>query len=250
MLSRPKLGVNTAVYGQIPFEEAIQNVQALEVDGFVAQLTPATSLEALAGGVPLPLWGIELETYSFGQLPVNVEDIVQISQSLGCDRILLPPVHQREEPTVQQAIQFVEDVQRLADTAVDHNQTIVVTLTNRYESALLNNFAQAETFIEQVNRPNVHIQASTYNLHIEEQDGAGQLHRLGERLAFLKMADSNHGPIGSGNIKMGAYLWALQEMPHEVPILLDAKRPSPSPFTPQQEEIPVQELLKRSRIWF
>lgn len=250
MFSRPRLGVNTAVYGQVPFEDAIQDILELEVDGFVAKLSPSTSLEDLVAGSAIRLLGIELEAYQFGQLPVNIEDICQISQSIGCEHILLPKPPFLATPTIQEAIQFVEDVQRLADTAVAHNQNIVVDIVNRYESALLNTVAQGENLLKQVDRPNVKLMFNTFDLNIEEQDGASQIGRLGEHLAFLKMSDSNHGAIGEGNIKLASYLWTVQEMAHQPPVLLDVKRPYPSPFTPQQSETPVQELLKKSRSWF
>ena len=247
MFSRPKLGVNTAVYGQIPFDEIITNIIELDVDGAVVKLSPTVTLSSLHKLAQLNLLGIELATYQLGQLTDNFEAICQANES---SLIILPTPLQTEPITVKQAGQYVEDVQQLADTAVAYEQSIVVSVVNRYESNLLNTMAQAENFLSQLDRPNVKLQLSTFDLHFEEQDGAGQLDRLGEKLALLKMSDSNQGAIGEGNIKLAAYLWAIQELAHEPPILLDVKRPLVSPFSADQKEESIQTLLKKSRSWF
>ena len=123
-------------------------------------------------------------------------------------------------------------------------------MRNRYESNLLNNAVQAEQFLAQVNKPNVKLLLSTFDLMIEEQDGAGIVGKLGDKVAFLRMSDSNAGAIGEGHLKLGAYLWSVQDLGQSIPILLDVKRPFASPFAPETTAVDIQQLLKKSRSWF
>ncbi len=250
MFSRPVLGVNTAVYGELPFQDIHSNITDLNVDGFVLKLfgqdvhIDSSHLESLK------LFGVELPSYHFGQLPDSMDAIMELCEKYSCHHLLAPNPIQFEPTTMAQAEQFKSDVQQMADTAVNHDINIVVKVAHRFETNLLNTLAHAEQFIQQVDRPNVKIELGTFDLQMEEQDGAGQMGRLGERLAFLRMSDSNQGAIGEGNTKLGAYLWAIQELAHNPPILLDIKRPERSPFDVESKPKSLQESLLQSRSWF
>ncbi|MEM7336975.1 MAG: TIM barrel protein, partial [Chloroflexota bacterium] len=198
----------------------------------------------------LQIFGIEAADYGFGQMPENFESTLNWCQAQRCQFVIIPNPLQFEPTTTAQARQFVADVQQMADTAVSKNINIVVKVAHRFETTLLNTLGDAETFIEQVGRPNVKVELGTFDLQIEEQDGAGQMGRLGERIAFLRMSDSNQGAIGEGNMKLGAYLWAIQELEHNPPILLDIKRPYASPFATKGNPKTIQESLQQSRSWF
>lgn len=250
MFSRPRLGINTAVYGQTTVVDAIENSKALDVDGVLAKLGNLAPLSDIADVSGIALFGVELASYQIGQPTAQFEAILEAVQSNGGTYIVLPTPQLSVPATVEQASQIVQDVQVLAETAVSHHQTIVVKVVNRYESSLLNTIDQALTFLDKVERSNVQLMLSTFDLQIEEQDGAGRLSKLGEKLAFLAMSDSNHGAIGEGNIKLGAYLWAIQELAHEPPILLDVKRPFRSPFSLPTNDLSIQDALKKSRSWF
>lgn len=247
MLSRPTLGVNTAVYGDTPVSHAVAQIKELGVDGVVVQWQPdlpPLNLDDLA------LFGLALPDYQLGQDGDRWTLVLESALALNAPRIVLP-VPQRVEPYGQSdAPQFVAECGTMAQQCADKDIDLVIAPSNRFHTNLLTSIAQAERFLARVDRPNVKLSLSTFDMNIEEQDGAGLLRKLGSHLAFLRMSDSNHGAIGEGHIKLGAYLWAIQDMTWDVPILLEVKRPFPSPFSPPQEPHDIHTALKKSRSWF
>ncbi|MEM7334736.1 MAG: TIM barrel protein, partial [Chloroflexota bacterium] len=203
MFSRPKLGVNTAVYSNTPLADSIEQIAQLDVDGVVIKQLGELPDNKNLNLYGLQIFGIEAADYGFGQMPENFELTLDWCQGQRCQFVVIPNPLQFEPTTAAQAQQFVTDVQQMADTAVSKKINIVVKVAHRFETTLLNTLSDAEAFIEQVGRPNVKVELGTFDLQIEEQDGAGQMGRLGERIAFLRMSDSNQGAIGEGNMKLG-----------------------------------------------
>lgn len=247
MFSRPTLGVNTAVYGDIPVLRAIAQVQELDVDGVVLQWQP--DLPPLALG-DLDLLGVALPNYELGLHGDRWTLVLEAALALSAPRIVLP-VPQRDAPYGRtEAKQFVAECDTMAQQCAEREIELVVESSNRFRTNLLTTIAQGEHFLERVNRPNVKLSLSTFDMNIEEQDGAGLLRKLEPHLAFLRLSDSNHGAIGEGHIKLGAYLWAIQDMSRDVPILLEVKRPIESPFASPGSQTLLQKALKQSRSWF
>lgn len=247
MFSRPTLGINTAVYGNIPLIDAIAQADELNIDGVLLAWRPDLPPVELG---ELKLFGLAYEGYQLGQ-DGNVWTLVlETAVSRQAPAIVIP-VPARTEPFGQtEAEQFVAECQTMAQQCASHEIDLVVELSNRFYTNMLTTIAQAERFLAQTAQPNIKLSLSTFDMNIEEQDGAGLLRQLEPHLAFLRMSDSNHGAIGEGHIKLGAYLWAIQDMTRDVPILLEVERPYSSPFTPNASTDAIQTLLQKSRSWF
>ena len=250
MFSRPTLGVNTAVYGDIPFTQAVAQIKQLNVDGVVITVqSTSVDYQQIVSSSELKLFGVACPAYQISELEGQWAHVWETAVKLQSPTIILPlPTH--VHPFSDEAgTHFVALCRRFAQQSAAEGMQLVIELTNRYRSNLINNFSQASQFLAQVNEPNVKLSVSTFDMNIEEQDGAGLLRSMEDNLAFLRMADSNHGAIGEGHIKLGAYLWAIQDMTKDVPILLDVKRPFASPFSSVSDKS-IQDALQQSRSWF
>ncbi len=78
------------------------------------------------------------------------------------------------------------------------------------ETSIVHTFAEAQRYIQAVNRPGVqHINGDVYHMQVEESHIADTLWKSGSRLTNLHLADSNRCALGDGSMDLDTILMAL-----------------------------------------
>jgi D-psicose/D-tagatose/L-ribulose 3-epimerase len=87
---------------------------------------------------------------------------------------------------------------------------ITLECVNRFENALLNTAAQALALIEEIGAPNILLHLDTHPMLIEEADPARAVADALPRLGYLEFCESHRGPLGTGNVDIGAIAGAAR----------------------------------------
>jgi sugar phosphate isomerase/epimerase len=141
----------------------------------------------------------------------------------------------------------------IAQAADEKGLRLVFELLNRYETYLVNNSAEAFSFLDSLRLDNLGLYLNAFHMNIEEQDAAATLRQAGDRLWLYAMSDSNRQAIGRGHIKLGAHLWALEDIKYAGPIIIECLPSGANPFAPSADEEAMELLaaiLRDSRSWF
>jgi D-psicose/D-tagatose/L-ribulose 3-epimerase len=152
------------------------------------------------------------------------ERLIAFAADCGAPRVVIRPFLGRSQPltTRQEEMEGLKTaVSQLAQLTAAHDLQLSLEIVNRYESCLINTGAEAEAFLADIGQQTLGVVVSSFHMNIEEQDAAGVIRQFGEKVQLLHMADSNRRGIGHGHLKLGLHLWAIQDLPHEVPIILD-----------------------------
>ena len=97
-------------------------------------------------------------------------------------------------------ILFLETMQQLCDIAVKDAVTIVVEPVNRYEINFINSLEDGAVLIEKVDRQNTGLMPDIFHMNIEDAKIGGKLARLGPRIKYVHLADSNRHAPGQGHL--------------------------------------------------
>ena len=268
MLSRPKLGVCSWIFGAVPLAEVVQTIAALDYDGI--ELQGAMSRYSAAEAKQLVR---DHNLSVFAVSPENVdlmaEDKAVRKQALSHYLALLDFAVAVESPLLlvrgmkgrirpysskDEEVRLLETaVAQLAEEAKQRNLKLGIEVLNRYESHLINTGEEAVAFVERIGQENVGIVLNAFHMSIEEQDAATTIRKVGDKLALYFMADSNRQAIGHGHTKLGADLWGMEDIGYDGPIIMEFLPPKSDPFAPQHDENAQQLLktyLRESRSWF
>lgn len=268
MLSRPQLGVATWTFGERPLAEIAPIVAEMDYDG-VELLADLERTTADTAGRILAAHNLT----PFALRPANVDlahpeaavrqaalaayrQYLDFAAALGQPLVMVRPYVGRVRPLTTLAEEhdlLVTAVQQLAGEAQNRRLKLALAVLNRYETHLLNTAAAGIAFLDAIARDNVGLALGAFHMNIEEQDAAGAMRRAGERLWLYHMADSNRQAIGRGHIKLGAHLWALEDIGYTGPIIMECMAPGPDPFTPIKDEDSrpwLETYLRESRRWF
>lgn len=273
MPGRPQLGVCTWTFGDLMLDDIARRLRALDYDGVellgdLNRYTARAALETLATH--------DLSVFSL--TPANVDlahpDTAVRAAALDYYRQLLDFAAGLGEPTgtyplvsvhgyvgrvaavASQSAEYallVTAVAEIAAEARSRGLRLVFEVLNRYETHLIHTAVQAKQLVEDVGAANLGILLDAYHMNIEEQDPARAIIDAGSRLWLYHMADSNRQGIGRGHTKLGAQLWALENVGYDGPIIMECTAPGPNPFIPIKDEDSLTWLetyLRESRSWF
>ncbi|MCA9925081.1 MAG: sugar phosphate isomerase/epimerase [Anaerolineales bacterium] len=269
MLSRPKVGVATWVFGKRPLADTLAFLGALEkLDGVELAVDvlseSAAAVQELLRQHELTLFSLVPENVDLAHPEERVRSeamtyyrrLIDFAATVGAPRVVIRPFLGRERPLTTWADEmgWLETaVRELAAYASAHPLQLVYQVVNRYESCFINTGEAALAFLDQIEASNVYVALSSFHMNIEEQDAAGAMRKVGEKLSLLHMSDSNRRAIGQGHLKLGLHLWALQDLPHEVPIILDILPPQSNYLLPNLDSSMHKRLEKdliESTNWF
>lgn len=105
-----------------------------------------------------------------------------------------------------------EAVSEAGQVASEAGQAFLYEPLNRYETNLFNRQGDGADFLRERGVKGVRILADLFHMNIEEEDLAGTLAGLGERLGHVHFADSNRRAIGYGHSDAGVIVAALKSM--------------------------------------
>ncbi len=113
-------------------------------------------------------------------------------------------------------------LERAAAHADGRGINLGVEVINRYETHLLNTADQAIALIDRIGAPNVSVHLDTFHMNIEEASFADAIRRLGHRIGYVHLAESNRGVLGQGNVPFREVLAALAYLRYGGPLVVEA----------------------------
>jgi D-psicose/D-tagatose/L-ribulose 3-epimerase len=106
----------------------------------------------------------------------------------------------REPPTEAEIDTCATVLKQVAQRAAERSISIGIEAINRYETYLNNTAEQVADLLERIDEPNVFAHLDTYHMNIEEKGFRGAIERLGDRLRYIHLSESDRGTPGTGNV--------------------------------------------------
>lgn len=104
----------------------------------------------------------------------------------------------------------IESIQRIADDFETHSVRAAIEPIRSAEVSIVNTFADAENYIQRVDRAGVrHINGDMYHMLTEEDHIGESIIQYGSSLVNLHGADTNRGALGTGSLDIDTIIKAL-----------------------------------------
>ena len=268
MLSRPKLGVCSWIFGDVPLAKVVKTIADLDYDGVELRgnLTNYSGAEAkqLIKDAGLDVFVVSPEDVDLAAKDTAVRHeaysyylrLLDFATEVESPLVIVRGMKGRIRPFTSKSEEtglLETAVANLSAEAQQRNLKLAVEVLNRYESHLINTGAEALDFVAQVEQDNVGILLNSFHMSIEEQDAATTIRKVGDKLALYFMADSNRQAIGRGHTKLGGDLWGMEDIGYDGPVIMEFLPPNSDPFMPNHDGAAMQLLetyLQESRSWF
>jgi sugar phosphate isomerase/epimerase len=266
--SKPQLGVAAWTFGERPLPDTAQRIASLGYDGItlsidVARQTPEATGQVLQAH-DLTLFAVSLPDADLTHKDTAVRTqaisdylrLLDFAAELGGPLVICRGLKGRTRPYTSRGEEMqwlATAVRQIAQAADEKGLKLVIEPLNRYETHLINTGAEALALIESVGMDNVGVYLNAFHMNLEEQDSAGVMRQVGERLWLYAMSDSNRRAIGQGHLKLGAHLWAIEDIPYNGPIILECLPPGSDLWQPEHDAAALAALescLRDSRSWF
>ncbi|MUW13818.1 TIM barrel protein [Halorubrum sp. CBA1125] len=126
------------------------------------------------------------------------------------------------EEKAERVDRAVDEWRDIAPVAAEHDVTCAVEVLNRFEQFMLNTAAEARSFVDRVDSPNLHILLDTYHMNIEEDDMRAGIETAGDRLAHLHVGENNRRPPRpDGHIPWEEVAAGLRAVDYDGPVLME-----------------------------
>ena len=136
-----------------------------------------------------------------------------------------------EAPLEQEWQWAVEGLKEAGAYAQTKNIRLTLEAWNRYETYLITRVEQALKMVEEVNLENVGVMGDTFHMNIEETDMGEALRKVGKRLYYLHIADSNRAAPGRGHIDFENIAQALKDIDYHGWISMELLPAAANPFS-------------------
>jgi len=107
---------------------------------------------------------------------------------------------------------LAQGVRECADYGARKQTYLLVEPINRYETKLLNSAEETLALLDLIGRPNVKILLDCFHMNIEEVSMGDTVRRVGDRLGYFHIADSNRWAPGLGHIDYSDVVAALNDI--------------------------------------
>jgi D-psicose/D-tagatose/L-ribulose 3-epimerase len=128
----------------------------------------------------------------------------------------------RKPPTEEELAVCVTTIKAAARVAADHGITLGVEALNRYETYLVNTADQLIELIERIDEPNAFAHLDTYHMNIEEKGFRLPIERVGDRLGYIHLSESDRGTPGSGNVDWDDVFAGLREIGYRGRLVMES----------------------------
>lgn len=259
MFIKLPLGIPSWIYGDMPLESLLQRAASFGLSWVELTLEP----DADMFNIPVLLEAYDVKVASIMAPDVDLahankterekalhmyEHIIRHAKELEAPLVICRSKMGRTDYDEGAWARLANSLSHLAKQAPE--QRLAFDILNRYESGLVNTVDEGLALLEAVNVPNLGLSMGAFHMNIEEQDGAGALVKAGKQLWHYRIADSNRGPIGTGHLKLGAHIWALQdELAYEGVVILEPVVRSRN-LTTAQIRAQVDQAIENSQSWF
>lgn len=99
---------------------------------------------------------------------------------------------------------------------------------NRYESNVINTLDAAATIVRAVGTRTLFVHADVFHMNIEEAEISTAVRDAGDVIGYVHVAESNRGPLGTGNIPWGLLFDALRSISYTGPLTFESFSPGGS----------------------
>ena len=120
----------------------------------------------------------------------------------------------------------VDSYGRIADKASAAGIRVGLESLNRYESNFINTVGQAADIVRAVGSDALFVHADLFHMNIEEGDLATAISSVADVLGYVHVAESNRGPLGTGNTDWASFFAALARIDYRGPITFESFSPS------------------------
>lgn len=136
------------------------------------------------------------------------------------------------EATAEQEWKWaVEGLKEAGEYAKTKNIRLTLEAWNRYETYLITRLDQALQMVNEVDLENVGVMGDTFHMNIEETDMAEALRKVGKKLYYLHIADSNRAAPGRGHIDFEEIAQALKDIEYDGWISMELLPAAANPFS-------------------
>jgi sugar phosphate isomerase/epimerase len=115
----------------------------------------------------------------------------------------------------------VDAIRACADVAVAAGVEVMFEPINRYETDFVRTAEEGLQLIEEVGSPALRLLLDCFHMNIEERDLAATIRRVGDRLGYVHLADSNREAPGQGHINFGEVFQALDDTGYSGPLVAE-----------------------------
>lgn len=124
----------------------------------------------------------------------------------------------------------VDGIREAGIYAEKKNINLTLEAWNRYETYFINRLEQALKMVNEIALPNVGVMGDTYHMNIEEADMGEALRKVGDKLYYLHIADSNRAAPGRGHIDFNEIANALSEINYDGWVSMELLPAAADPF--------------------
>ncbi len=121
----------------------------------------------------------------------------------------------RKPPTAEELDTCVRTLREVAVIADAHGVRLALENINRYETYINNTVDQVAEMIERIGSDNVYAHVDTYHMIIEERGFRAPIERLGDRLIYMHLSESDRGTPGKGNVRWDDVFAGLQAIGYD-----------------------------------
>jgi len=125
----------------------------------------------------------------------------------------------------------VEGIREAGLYAKEKGIRLTLEAWNRYETYLLNRLEQSLKMVNDINLPNVGVMGDTYHMNIEEDNMGDAIRKVGSKLYYLHIADSNRAAPGRGHINFDEIAKALRDINYDGWVSMELLPPAANPFS-------------------
>lgn len=127
-----------------------------------------------------------------------------------------------KSPEKRELVSVARALKSAARNAAKLGVSLGVQPVNRFENYLLNTAAQADELINRIGEPNVFAHLDTFHMNIEEKGFCEPVLRLGDRLKYVHLSESDRGTPGTGNVDWDTLFATLAEIGFKGRLVLES----------------------------
>jgi D-psicose/D-tagatose/L-ribulose 3-epimerase len=128
----------------------------------------------------------------------------------------------REPPTREEIETCANGLREVAKMAADRGLRIGIEALNRYETYLFNTAEQVDELLDAIDEDNVFAHLDTYHMNIEGKGYRTPIERLGDRLGYIHLSESDRGTPGTANVNWDEVFPALAAIGYEGPLVMES----------------------------
>ena len=124
----------------------------------------------------------------------------------------------------------LKSMRSIIKTAEDNGVTYCVEAVNRFEGCLINTAAEALSYADEIDSPNIGVLLDTYHMNIEENNIGDAIRLVGDRLTSFHTGENNRTAPGKGHLDWDEIFGALRDINYKNRIVCE-------PFVMQGGEV-------------